>query len=81
MEDVGLTKRPICLNKSYFNSFFKKASGLNLKYKDDQTFFVDLIGSEVDKKTKKLKSNGQVRIQIDILPKDQALMNKVGECR
>jgi hypothetical protein len=28
-----------------------------------------------------LKSNGQVRIQIDILPKDQALMNKVGECR
>jgi hypothetical protein len=80
MEDVALTKRPICLNKSYFNSFLKQKTNMNLVFKDDMTFFVDIIGSELDKKGK-LKSNGRIRVQIDILPLDQAEMNKVGEAR
>jgi hypothetical protein len=80
MEDVALTKRPICLNKSYFNSFLKQKTNMNLVFKDDMTFFVDILGSELDKKGK-LKSNGRIRVQIDILPSDQAEMNKVGEAR
>jgi hypothetical protein len=61
MEDVALTKRPICLNKSYFNSFLKQKTNMNLVFKDDMTFFVDILGSELDKKGK-LKSNGRIRV-------------------
>lgn len=51
---------------------------LKLKFKDESSFFVDIF--QIDEKGKKVVT-GQVRLQIDIVPKDQADMNKVGEAR
>jgi hypothetical protein len=60
-EDVALTKRPITLNKSYYKSYLKQNSNLELDFKDETTFFVEILSSEVDKKGRP-KSNGKIRI-------------------
>lgn len=80
MEDVILTKRPITVSKTYYESHLKKVMpNLKLKFEDESTFFIDIYGT--DEKTGKQKSNGQIRLQIDILPKELADMNKVGAAR
>jgi len=78
-EDASLTKRPISLNKAYYQKYLK-FKGVTLQFKDDTTFYVPLYGSTFDKKGRPIVM-GKVRLQVDILPKDQAALNKVGEAR
>lgn len=76
--DSSLTKRPLSINKKYYEDFLKP-KGVKLEFKDDNTFFVVVKGK--DEKTGQLVDNGKVRIQIDIYPKEHAEKNKVGEAR
>ena len=57
-----------------------KSKGISIKFKDENSFFIDIIGSGFDKKGKR-EITGKIRLQIDIYPKDQAEANKVGEAR
>lgn len=79
IEDVILTKRPISLNKTYFNKILKTMKpNLEMDFKDENSFWVQLItigeGNKIEK-------TGKVRVQIDVYPKKLAEMNKVGEAR
>lgn len=69
MEDVALTKKPFCLNKVYYESYLKH-KGVELQFRDDNSFLLNLYGSDFNPKTKKLEVTGKVRIGIDIYPKD-----------
>jgi hypothetical protein len=73
-----LTKRPISLNKKYVEHCYTPKTGISLDFKDDNTFYVQLETRDA-KGQKEL--TGKVRIQIDVLPKDYAEKNKVGEAR
>jgi hypothetical protein len=77
-EDVSLSKRPLGINKTYYNAYLKD-KGYKFTYKDENSFFVSVKGK--DEKTGKIVENGKVRIQIDIYPKAMAIANKVGEAR
>ena len=72
-----MTKRPISLNKKYYDACMKK-NGNKLDLMNDNSIWVNLIGAG---EKGKMESTGKVRVQIDILPKDYADMNKVGEAR
>lgn len=63
--DSALSGRPLCVNKKYYNDYMKP-KGAVFTYKDDNSFFVDIKG--LDAKTGVVKTNGKVRVQIDILP-------------
>ena len=79
MEDVILTKRPISLNKPYYEKILKHLNkDFVMDFKDDSTFWIQLVTRDKDGKIEK---TGKVRIQIDIYPKALAEMNKVGEAR
>ena len=79
IEDVILTKRPIGLNKAYYNKVLKQLDkDLVMDFKDDSSFWVQLV--TIDSKGK-IEKTGQVRMQIDIYPKSMAEMNKVGDAR
>lgn len=67
MLDASLSGRPLSINKTYYEAYLKK-SGLKLNFKDSNTFWVPVKGT--DDKGKQVE-NGQVRIQIDIYPKNQ----------
>jgi hypothetical protein len=78
-EDVILTKRPISLNKNYFQKILKVQNPkLVMDFKDDNSFWVELITRNDQGKVEK---TGKVRIQVDVYPKEMALLNKVGEAR
>jgi hypothetical protein len=66
--DCSLTKRPLGINKSYYNSYLKD-KGIQFDYKDDSSFWVKVKGK--DEKTGAFQDNGRVRVQIDIYPKAQ----------
>lgn len=66
LEDASLTARPMSLNKEYYNEYLSK-KGVTLKWKDDDCFWVDLMGQE----NGELVCNGRVRMRIDIYPKDK----------
>ena len=53
-------------------------NGFKIDFKEDSDFWVTLTGTS-DKG--KPEYTGKVRIQVDVLPKDYADMNKVGEAR
>jgi len=63
--DSALTKRPLGLNKKYYNDYMK-AKGYKFEFKDDNTFWVSIMGRN-DKG--EMTENGKLRIQIDIYPK------------
>ena len=78
-EDVILTKRPISLNKTYFNKILKPMKpSLEMDFKDESSFWVQLITRDENGQVEK---TGKVRVQIDVYPKKLAEMNKVGEAR
>ena len=76
-EDVSLTRRPLGINKTYFEEYMKK-DGMYFEWKDDQTFWLPMT-SKNDKG--QIENNGYVRVQIDIVPADYADKNKVGSAR
>jgi hypothetical protein len=80
IEDCSLCKRPISLNKVYYNGCMKER-GINLDFKDENSFWVQIYGGELDKKTGLPEKTGKIRISVDILPKDQAKLNPVGDAR
>ena len=60
IEDCALTQRPISLSKKYYEQFLKN-KGVDVKFKDENTFYVDILGSGLDKKGKR-EINGKIRI-------------------
>ncbi|TNV72912.1 hypothetical protein FGO68_gene3417 [Halteria grandinella] len=83
LTDAALTKKPVAFSKKYYNSYLKNCKTLKntkVTFKDENSFFLSCKGGKPDK-TGKLTEQGKVRIQIDILPKDYADKNKVGEAR
>lgn len=81
LNDCSLTKKPLSLNKKYYEDVLSKADkNLKLKFdrEDDNKFWVGLFAKN---KEGKIESRGDVRVQIDILPVDQADKNPVGKAR
>ena len=69
--DASLTQKPVGITKKYFNSYLKNTKtfkGKPLEFKDENSFWLPCKAILKDGKE---KVNGKVRIQIDILPKDQ----------
>jgi len=77
VEDSSLAKRPISINKKYYNSYLQK-QGVTMDFKDDTSFWVDLV-SRNDKG--QIEKTGKVRMSIEILSKENAETNIVGEAR
>ena len=75
MEDCQVTKRPLSFTKKYVEQCMK---GTKLDWKDENSFWIQLTGKD---EKGKMEKTGKVRIQVDIIPKDYAEMNKVGEAR
>jgi len=81
LEDAALAKRPVSINKKYYNSYLKAElakNGDKMNFKDDDSFWVDMISKDDNGK---IENTGKVRIRVDIYPVDHAAMNKVGEAR
>jgi hypothetical protein len=57
---------------------YMKKGGLNLEWKDDQSFWLPM---ESKNKDGVMEVNGFLRVQIDIVPKAHAEVNKVGAAR
>jgi hypothetical protein len=66
IEDAALCKRPISINKKYYEGCLKER-GINLDFKDENSFWVQLVGTDI--KTGKPDKAGRIRISIDIVPK------------
>lgn len=79
IEDSILSKRPICLNKVYYEKILKILKpDLKMEFKDDSSFWLP-ITTRNDKG--QVENTGKIRVQIDIYPKEMADTNKVGEAR
>lgn len=69
-EDVGLTKRPLLINKKYFNDYMKKAEQKDYEWKDDgESFWLPMLAKNEEGE---VENNGCVAIRIDIVPKEYA---------
>ena len=77
VEDCSLTGRPICINKDYYTDYMEKPGGVQLKFKDKETFWMPVMNRE----NGKMVENGKVRLRIDIYPKKMAEASKVGAAR
>lgn len=81
LDDSSLTKKPLTLNKKYYDDVLSKADkNLKLKFdaEDDNKFWVGLLSKN---KEGKIESRGDVRVQIDVVPIDSAKKNPVGKAR
>jgi len=78
-EDVSITKRPLGVNKKYFDGYMNKEGNLNFTWKEDEnSFFIPVSGKNDDGK---MEQNGFVRMQVEVVPLDYAEANKVGSAR
>lgn len=68
MEDVILTKRPLTLNKIYYDGHYKEKTGLAVEYKNDSSFWLNI--NTIDSKTGQLVTRGQLRVEVTVIPKD-----------
>jgi len=78
ISDCRLTGRPLGINKKYYNDYMKDLP-VKFTYKDDNSFYIDLIGMHPEEKKKAV--NCKLRCQIDILPLAAAEANAVGQAR
>ena len=81
LNDSSLTKKPLTLNKRYYDEVMSKADkNMKLKFDDDDDnkFWVGLMSKN---KAGKIESRGDVRVQIDVVPIDMAIKNPVGKAR
>lgn len=75
IEDATMTDQPIHLNKRYYETFLQDfMRGTELVFENDDSFWLDM-------KDKNGVINGKMRVQISILPKEQADAYAVGEGR
>lgn len=75
-----MIKAPVCFNKKYYDDVIKPAKpDLNIKFdnSDPSKLWLPMQA----KKSGKIISNGEVRVQIDALPKFLADKNPVGKAR
>lgn len=81
LEDCSLVKKPLGLNQLYYKDVLKPNDFQDLKFdpKDDSRFWMEM--KKKDPKTGKTEKFGQVKVQIDVLPADQADKNAVGKAR
>ena len=77
-EDVSITKRPLGVNKKYYEGYLLKEGDKPYEWKDDNSFYLPMT-SKNDKG--KMETNGFCRIQIEVVPIDYAEKNKVGAAR
>ena len=78
-EDVGLTKRPLMVNKQYFNDYMRKEGQKDYEWKEDgESFWLPMLAKNEEGE---IENNGFVRVRIDIVPKEYAEKNKVGSAR
>jgi len=75
IEDATLTNKTISINKKYYETFLQNyMGGSTLNYEDDDSFWLEM-------KDKNGQINGQMRVQIAIVPKQQAEDFEVGSGR
>ena len=70
--DASLTKKPVGITKKYFNSHLKNTKSMKdkkLSFFDENSFWVECMGG-AEANGGKLKMQGKLRIQVDILPKE-----------
>ena len=91
IEDSEIAVRPMAVAKDYYDEYLKVEKelpdGSKVTYwpndiefhEDKQSFWVPMLAK--DEKTGKLECNGKVRIQVDVYPIADAVLNKVGEAR
>ena len=77
-EDVSITKRPLGVNKKYYDQYLLKEGENSVEWKEDGNSFFLPMSSKLDGK---VVNNGFVRVQIEIVPLDYAEKNKVGSAR
>ena len=78
-EDVDLTKRPLLINKDYYEKYMKKEDDKGFKFHENgDSFWVPVIGKDDDGK---LENNGEVEIRIDISAIEHFEKNKIGGAR
>lgn len=66
VQDATTVNRGFSLNRKYYDTFLKEFMGDGeLDFEDESTFWIDM-------KDRKGVVNGKVKLQIDILPKEQA---------
>lgn len=82
MEDCSLVKKPLALNKTYYEEAMKdgmKTENKPVFEKDEPNkFWLKLMGKN---KEGKLDCKGQFRLQINVLPIGHAEKNPVGKAR
>ena len=73
-DNARLTQQPIQLTKNYYNAFLKEKmpKGCHIDFRDDDTFF---LGTAKDGKLIK------IRLDLRIIPGEQAKKNPVGSAR
>ena len=74
-DNIRLTQQPVQLTEQYYNAFLKEKmqnSGTELKFRDDDTFFLV---------TRKEGKEIKVRLDLRIIPGAQATANSVGKAR
>jgi len=82
IEDCALVKKPLGLNKTYYQDVLKKFDpDLELKFDkaDSSKFWLRMMAK--NPKTGKIESNGEVKMQVDVLPYGTAEKNPVGKAR
>ena len=80
IRDSEIAVRPMAIGKDYYDEYLKPECGWpDLKFHSDQQSFWIKMMSKNEKGV--LECNGEVRIQIDVLPLADALKNRVGEAR
>jgi hypothetical protein len=78
-EDVELTKRPIMLNKKYYEANMRKKGDKPMEWDEDGESFWMPMNAKNNKG--ELENNGYVRIRIDLTTMEWAEKNKIGSGR
>lgn len=78
-DDVELTKRPLLLNKKYYEDYMRKDGDKPMEWDEDGESFWMPMKQKNDKGV--LENNGYVRVRIDLTTADWAKANKIGSGR
>jgi hypothetical protein len=81
IEDCSYVKKQMTLNKKFYEKVLKPLKiNLEMCKDDDNRFWLPLEYKD-PKKGGKIVTNGKVKVQIDVLPKEMAEQNRVGKAR
>ena len=79
--DCSLIKKPLQLNETYYKEVLAKNNFQKLKFDKENPSRFWLEMRQKDRESGKTEVNGKVKVQIDVLPADQATKNPVGKAR